>query len=121
MAVTVRTFEGTFSGTEEVELIPAPGFGARHTITNLTVFNRDTVSHTPTLERYRSVAHFTSHEDEEYLPIVPDIELATGEQLRLGGIVYVIDDHDTITGVLAAVKTTTDVSYWGTYLRESRR
>ena len=77
MPVFTEHAKGIFEGVDEITLVPAPSRGLV-VVTVLRIVNTDTVSITPIIRILDS--NRLGH-DDEYIRVIPDLELARGEYM----------------------------------------
>ena len=114
MPVYTNSHKGLFEGTEEIELVPAPISGLT-IVTMLRVVNSDTVAATPKI-RIQDTAKM--NEDDEYLNIMNDIEVASSEYMQADGIVCVLQANQKLIGYLSATVTTSELQWMTVIARE---
>lgn len=107
-----------FDGTTEVEMVPAPPENTRRIVTKLTVYNADSVAHTPNIRQHHDDPESVAA-DEEYLQVVPPEEMESKDWVGEEPPVWVLNDpKKSIVGELADEKTTTMPQYTTMWLDE---
>ena len=114
MPVYTNSHKGLFEGTEEIELVPAPLNGLT-IVTMLRVVNSDTVAATPKI-RIQDMQRV--NEDDEYLNVMNDIELASSEYMQADGVVCVLQAHQKLIGYLSSSVTTEELQWMIVSARE---
>jgi hypothetical protein len=114
MPVSTDTFKGIFEGTTEIDLVPEPAAGSI-IVTMIRAINVDSVAITP---KFRILNSRRLGEEDEYLNISSDYELATSEYLEHDGLVCVLAPGQKLVGSLAAAHTTTKPQWMVVIARE---
>jgi hypothetical protein len=93
--------EGAFNSTTEVTILASPGSGVRRVIRDITVANRDTVSATIIIRKYKAAA------------IVFEVQatLETKEYWQIEKIMVLDATDEEVKGVLSGAITTTQPSF----------
>ena len=115
MAVFTEHNKGILEGLDEITLVPAPGRWVT-VVTELRIINTDTVSITPIL---RILDENKSGEDDEYIRIMPDVELATGEYMEYDGVVCTLGPWQSLVAEVSSSTTTNEPDWLTVWAWES--
>ena len=115
MAVYTEHSKGIFEGLDEITHVPAPARWVT-VVTELRIINTDTESITPIL---RILDENRVGEDDEYIRIVPDIALATGEYMEYDGVVCTLGPGQSLVAELTGATTTNEPDWLAVWARES--
>ena len=115
MPVLTEHAKGIFEGVDEITLVPAPTRGLT-VVTVLRIVNTDTVSITPIIRILDS--NKLGH-DDEYIRVMPDIALATGEYMEYDGVVCPLAPGESLVVELSGATTTNEPDWLTVWARES--
>ncbi len=114
MAVYTEHNKGIFECLDEITLVPAPSRWVT-VVTELRIINTDTVSITPVLRIHDDNK---AGEDDEYIRIMPDVELATGEYMEYDGVVCTLGPGQRLVAELSTATTTNEPDWLTVWARE---
>ena len=115
MPVFTEHAKGIFEGVDEITLVPAPSRGLV-VVTVLRIVNTDTVSITPII---RILDSNRLRHDDEYIRVIPDLELATGEYMEYDGVVCTLAPGQSLVVELSGATTTNEPDWLTVWARES--
>ena len=115
MSLYTKHAKGLLDSTEEVTVVPSATAGA-NIVTMFRLVNMDTESITFTL---RVKDERKLGEDDEYLNVLPDTTLATGEYISYTGPMICLPGLSSLVIELASAVTTNQPHHQVIYVEES--